>query len=257
MTNTPENGPVNPGEPQHLNAPQGAPQYSQEYPSQQPYAQQPYSQWGYGQPPVPPAQSPKKQRKWPWIVGGIVVIFMVIAALSGGGSDEPADEVSAGAANPVAETPAPPAAEVGADDEGADDAVAAINTPVRDGKFEFVVTEVQQGLQSVGDNPYLAQKAQGQFVIVTMTVTNIGDEAKGFSPSNQKLIDAQERSFESDTSAQIALDSDSNDIAVWDNINPGNAVDVQVIYDMPVDAVPASIELHDSMFSGGVAVSLR
>ncbi|WP_341353356.1 MULTISPECIES: hypothetical protein [Rhodococcus] len=30
-----------------------------------------------------------------------------------------------------------------------------------------------------------------------------------------------------------------------------------VVFDMPVDAVPASIELHDSMFSGGVTVSLR
>lgn len=61
------------------------------------------------------------------------------------------------------------------------------------------------------------------------------------------------RSFETDTSAQIALDN--NDIAVWDNINPGNTVDVSLVYDMPAGAVPASIELHDSMFSGGVTVN--
>ncbi len=51
-----------------------------------------------------------------------------------------------------------------------------MNMPVRDGKFEFVVTGVQPGLAEVGDNPYLTKKAQGQFVIVTVTVKNIGDK---------------------------------------------------------------------------------
>ena len=43
---------------------------------------------------------------------------------------------------------------------------------------------------------------------------------------------------------------------MWDNINPGNSVQVKVVYDMPTDAVPASIKLHDSMLSNGVTVSL-
>ncbi|MGV0677980.1 DUF4352 domain-containing protein [Mycolicibacterium fortuitum] len=136
----------------------------------------------------------------------------------------------------------------------ADTPTARLNTPVRDGKFEFVVKTVQPGLAEIGDNPYLREKAQGQFVIVTLSVQNIGDRAQGFSPSNQKLIDTQGRSFESDSSAQIALGD--SDIPVWDDINPGNAVDVSLVYDMPVGAAPARIELHDSMFSGGVTVEL-
>jgi len=51
-----------------------------------------------------------------------------------------------------------------------------------------------------------------------VSVQNIGDRPQGFSPSNQRLFDTEGRSFETDTSAQIALDN--NDIAVWDNINP-------------------------------------
>lgn len=47
-----------------------------------------------------------------------------------------------------------------------------------------------------------------------------------------------------------------SDIPAWDNINPGNAVDVSLVYDMPAGAVPARIELHDSMFSGGATVEL-
>lgn len=106
----------------------------------------------------------------------------------------------------------------------------------------------------VGDNPYLAKKAQGQFVIVTLTVQNIGDKPQSFSPSNQKLLDASGRSFASDSMAQIALGG--SDIPLWDNINPGNTVDVKLIYDMPAGAAPASVELHDSMLSGGVTVAL-
>lgn len=107
---------------------------------------------------------------------------------------------------------------------------ATMNTPVRDGKFEFVVKTVQPGLTEVGDNPFLNQKAQGQFVIVTLSVQNIGDRAQGFSPSNQKLFDTEGRSFESDSTAQIALGT--GDIPVWDNIDPGNTADVKLVYDM-------------------------
>ena len=87
-----------------------------------------------------------------------------------------------------------------------------------------------------------------------MTVKNISDKAYGFSPSDQKLLDAQGREFEPSTSAQIALGG--SDIPVWDNINPGNTVIAKVVFDMPKDAVPTAIELHDSMFSGGAKVTL-
>jgi hypothetical protein len=183
----------------------------------------------------------KRKRKWPWIVGALVVLFIIIvAAVSAGGSDDSASSGTSG--GPATAT-----------EENGDQA-AGLNTPVRDGKFEFVVTGVEKGLASVGDNPYLTEQAQGQFVVVTMTVKNISDQAYGFSPSDQKLFDGQGRSFEPSTSAQIALGG--SDIPVWDNINPGNTVTAKVVYDMPQDAVPASIELHDSAFSGGVTVNL-
>ncbi len=114
---------------------------------------------------------------------------------------------------------------------------------------------MEAGLASLGDNPFLAEEAQGRFVIVTMTVTNISDAPKGLSPSDQKLIDAQGREFSPpDTSAALNLDTD---VAFWDEINPGNTVTMPVVFDMPAGAVPDAIELHDSMFSGGVTVSLR
>lgn len=210
--------PLQPGQP---NA--GAPAPGQPYP--------------YPAPPTPPA---KKKRKWPWIVLAVIAVFIVIAVATGGGDKE--ETTAAGGA------PGTTAAK-------ADSAAAGLNAAVRDGKFEFVVTGVESGLTSVGDNPYLAKKAQGQFVVVSMTVKNIGTKPQSFSPAAQKVKDAQGRTFESDAMAQIALGD--SDVPVWDNINPGNTVQVKVVFDMPKDAAPATIELHDSMFSGGKKVALK
>lgn len=199
---------------------QPAPQPGQPYPGMQPA----------------PAAPPKRKRKWPWILLAVVGVLVVISVASGGGDTK--DAGPNGATSGAGST-----------------AAAGLNTPVRDGKFEFTVTGVEPGLATIGDNPYLQRKAQGQFVIVSMTVQNTGDKPQAFTPSAQKLKDSQGRTFESDTNAQIALGD--SDIPLYDSINPGNTVSVKVVYDMPVDAVPSSIELHDSMFSGGATVNLN
>ncbi|WP_308221338.1 DUF4352 domain-containing protein [Gordonia alkaliphila] len=184
----------------------------------------------------------KKSRKWLWIVLGVlVVIGIIIGATSGGETAEDSADSSSSTSENGNKS----------DDKGK---TAGLNTPVRDGKFEFTVTGVESGLSEVGDNPYLTEQAQGQFVVVTLTVSNTGDKPQSFSPSEQKLKDSQGRTFESDSTAQIALGD--TDIAVWDSINPGNSVDVKLVFDMPKDATAQSLELHDSMFSDGVTVNL-
>lgn len=199
-----------------------------------------------------PAPQPKKKKKWPWIVGAFVAL-VVIVSVSSGGDNEPTGAADPAPSAPQADTPVGAAPEVESP-TAAEEAAASMNMPVRDGKFEFVVTGVEAGLTSLGDNPFLAEEAQGQFVIVTMTVSNISDAPKGLSPSDQELLDEQGRTFSPDTAAALNLDSD---VTFWDEINPGNTVTMPLVFDMPVGAVPTAVELHDSMFSGGVTVSLR
>jgi hypothetical protein len=69
---------------------------------------------------------------------------------------------------------------------------APMNTTVSDGKFSFRVTAVQRAA-STG-----ASRARGEYVLVTMTVANTGDEQQTFFSNNQKLIDAQGRKYEAD-----------------------------------------------------------
>lgn len=82
-------------------------------------------------------------------------------------------------------------------------AETAAGSTVRDGKFEFVVTAVDPPVKVVGDNPYLQKTAQGEYIQVHLTVTNISNKAKSYWSDNQKLIDDKGREFDNDTMAGI------------------------------------------------------
>ncbi|MFB8229919.1 DUF4352 domain-containing protein [Cellulosimicrobium sp. NPDC055967] len=239
-------------------------------PTMPPYGAHPpqgYPVHGYpapgGQPGVPPAPRKSWFARHKILTGlGVVVLLAIVgASLGGGGDDEPAEP--AAVADAGAEATSPEGADVEADTAPAEEepaeelapeppAAPGVGTAVRDGKFEFTVTSVETGVPSVGDQ-YLSQEAQGQYVLVHMTVTNIGDEAQMFTGGNQQLTDTEGRTHESDSTAAIYL-GDTNSFLT--DINPGNAVEGVVVFDIPVDAVPATLSLHDSMFSGGVEVSL-
>lgn len=127
-----------------------------------------------------------------------------------------------------------------------------MNQPVRDGKFEFVVSGMDCTKTKVGDQ-YLNKTAQGKFCIVALSVKNVGDQAQTFSDFDQKAKDAQGRTLDADSTAGIYL-KESNS---WLNkINPGNQVKGSIVFDVPKDGTLTELTLHDSAFSGGVAVKL-
>ncbi|MFI7004031.1 DUF4352 domain-containing protein [Nocardia sp. NPDC050175] len=201
---------------------------------------------GYGRPPKKKSSGGKIVLIVVAAIIGLCGLGAVIAAVNGG-DDKKSDKTASSVAVEPGSSAAPQAGKPPA-------SLPGLNTPVRDGKFEFVVTEIQTGLGVVGDNPYLQRKAQGAYTIVSITVRNTSDKPQGFSPSSQYLFDAQNRKFENDAMAAINLQADTS---VYANLNPGNTVTAQVVFDLPADAVPSHIVLHDSMFSGGAKVTLQ
>lgn len=123
----------------------------------------------------------------------------------------------------------------------------APGAPVRDGQFEFRVTGVGSA-KTIGDNQFLQTTAQGVFVVFTLQVTNTGNEARNFSAMAQKLIDSSGRKYDASTSA----DTNLNQMGSLGQINPGIAVTIRVAFDVPPDLKMKALELHDSLFSGGV-----
>src|SRR5680860_4752 len=63
-----------------------------------------------------------------------------------------------------------------------------IGDPVRDGKFEFVVVEIEQPGNVYDPDNVLDDRANGVWFIVHMTVENIGDQAQSFSAGDQKVF---------------------------------------------------------------------
>jgi hypothetical protein len=128
-----------------------------------------------------------------------------------------------------------------------------LNTAVRDGKLEFVVTSVSCGHKSLGRDP-IVRKPEGQYCIVALTVTNIGTEAVPFADTFQKAIGPGGEEYGTDTTAGIFANEGGR--TIWNVIDPGNKVTGKIVFDIPKDAKIAKLVLHDTPFSGGVTVVL-
>lgn len=187
---------------------------------------------------------------------GLLVGVGIVNALANGGDDGAGgassgavqeQEAADGESRTTDESPKKTGEEL-----DAEAAPPGVGDPVRDGKFEFTVTKVEPGVKEIGDE-FLSQGAQGQFVLVHLTVENIGDESQYFDGNNVTAYDAKNREFAADTEAAIYLD-DAN--SFLNEINPGNSVQSVVVFDVPTDVKLSQLELHDSAFSGGVEVAL-
>jgi hypothetical protein len=233
--------------------------------TQQPYApspgQPPYGppptgqtegQMSQGQPPFGPPQPqvPEKKPLWKktWfrIVAALFVIGLIASATSGG--DKTDETAAAGTGDaPAADVAAP------AEEAAPEPTMPGIGQPAADGDFSFVVSGVDCSLTSIGSE-YVGTEAQGQFCVVSVAVTNIGDSAGSFFGDNAKLLNAEGQEFSADTEAAIYLEESDS---LFEEINPGNTLNSKVVFDVPAGATPVAIELHDSAFSGGVTVALQ
>lgn len=201
---------------------------------------------------VPPVPQPpvKKTHKLRWTLLSFlaVIVLIVIIAVSTSGGTPPA-------ATPAA-APVAPAAKAPAQKAPAAPAVPGIGDKASDGKFQFVVKSVTHA-KSVGDTSFgLGATAQGEYTVLNVTVKNIGDQPQTLIDSNQTVFDNKGRKFNADSTADLYLASNGQSAWVSD-INPGNSVTGKMAFDLPVGSKATKVELHDSMFSGGVTVNLK
>ena len=205
-------------------------------------------------------QRPWFKKKRFIIPAGLVAFVILGSALSGGGDDPststaletPESTTSTTAPAASATSAAAPATPAPSAPEPADN-TPKFGSKVRDGKLEFVVTGMKCGIDAVGQAGF-DTKAQGEFCRVSMKITNIGDEAQSMFADNQLAFDAKDRKFSADTEASIYDDQSQ---ILFEEINPGNTVEGRVYFDVPKGTELVRMELHDSMFSGGVEVVLQ
>jgi hypothetical protein len=197
-----------------------------------------------------PFTSAAKHRKWSWIVGGFALV--VVLGCGAGGND------GTKAADAASRTTAPSKRAAGKQaspkTEAKKGTTPGLNDPARDGKFEFTVTRVKCGATKVGSS-LLGEKAQGQYCLITLRVKNIGKEAQSFADSAQKAYDGKKVEYSVDSAAGIYVNTDNQ--VLFQDINPGNTVTGTLVFDVPKGTKLTSLELHDSIFSGGIQVALQ
>ncbi|NYJ03877.1 DUF4352 domain-containing protein [Petropleomorpha daqingensis] len=202
------------------------------------------------QPPAP-TKKPFFKKTWFLVLAGLTVIAIIGSAISGGKGSGSTSGTAADAGEATADGAASGDTAAAAPDNS--DADAGIGQPAADGKFSFVVNGVDCSQTEIG-NQYFNTTAQGQFCVVDLTVSNVGDKPQSFFGDNASLFNAQGQEFSADSEAAVYME---NADSLYEEINPGNTLSSKVVFDVPAGMVPTSIELHDSMFSGGVTVALQ
>lgn len=123
--------------------------------------------------------------------------------------------------------------------------------PVRDGVFDFVISGAQRATV-VGQEP-MTLRARGRFLLLHITVTNVGTVPRVFDYSAQRLIDDRGRVFSPDLTAGAYLGSANGLIQP---IEAGRTAHGPLVFDVPKGTDPDQVELHDSAYTPGVLVGL-
>jgi hypothetical protein len=131
------------------------------------------------------------------------------------------------------------------------DGAMPAGTPVRDGPLEFVVHGVRRAtVARDATNGADQVTAKGEFVIVDLTVTNVGDWAQAYdAPRQQLLVDCTPY-----TAAPLAMLYLTP--AAKRPIDPGVSVEVQTPFDVPPGSVPEVVHLVAATDSSGIFVDL-
>jgi hypothetical protein len=172
------------------------------------------------------------------LLAAIALILIIVFATRGGGDSSSSATSSSGG---------------GGSSSGESANAVGLNQAVQDGKFEFTVTGVDCSKSSLGAAP-VATEATGVFCLVDVSVANIGNEAQTLDSTSQYGYDAAGKKYSTDTEAALYLENGGD--TLFEQLNPGASVDGVLVFDVPAGTQLTKLELHDSMFSGGVTVNL-
>lgn len=133
-----------------------------------------------------------------------------------------------------------------------------IGQAVSDSGFSFVVNSIKCGEThlSTGGVINSYSDAQGQYCRLNITVTNTGNSANSIDASDQYVFNSQGQRYDYASGATATADGNYYGTQLNSDINPGNSVTGDVVFDVPVGTTPTSAELHGKSSSKGVKVNL-
>jgi Domain of unknown function (DUF4352) len=178
---------------------------------------------------------------------GLVVLAMVGAA-AGSNSGSGGTNSSGASSGSVAS---------GADhskaSSGADHASGKVGQAVTNAGTTYKVTHVRTA-DSIGDPDILGARADGEFVIVDLSLTNNKDETKTFLDSTAKLVTQDGKKYETSDKAVMAFGDKS---LLLKDIQPDLTTRGKLAFDVPPSKVSGSTLVIDDIWgSGNIKVDL-
>ena len=111
----------------------------------------------------------------------------------------------------------------------------------------YKVTKVRTA-KTVG-NSFTKETANGQFVIVTVSLTNRKDEPATIMSENLKLVGGNGKRYTTSDDALFSVD----DALVFEEIQPDNGEKGQLVYDLPAKAVNGATLRVEDLWSDSTA----
>jgi hypothetical protein len=116
------------------------------------------------------------------------------------------------------------------------------------GDMEYIIHS-KANAQQVGDPSY-PTKANGQYVVIDVTIKNNGTEATDVTSDYFKLVQG-EKSYEADSNAtpEANYAEGGNNTFIFDNLNPGSEMSGKMVFDVSPE-VAASKDLKVQIQTG-------
>lgn len=119
-----------------------------------------------------------------------------------------------------------------------------VGEEVQVGNLVYKVEKVEKA-QQVG-NEFLNKKANGTFLVVTITVTNKDKESRMIDTSMFKLVQGNTK-YDADSEA-TSLYANENNRFFLQNINPNISATGKIVFDIPANATGLKLLVQDKFF---------
>lgn len=129
----------------------------------------------------------------------------------------------------------------------------AMHQRVQDGTFAFTADTMKCGVQEIS-GPDGDLLPTGQFCMVTLTVLNDGKAPAIFADSLQRADGPNGVWYAANSPA--GLEADPDPTVLLSDLNPGNQIQVVVVYDIPVGARIDRIEVHQAPGTAGAIIRM-
>ncbi|ONH52054.1 serine/threonine protein kinase [Frankia sp. CcI49] len=191
----------------------------------------------------------------------LVMVALTAIRLAANRDDGTSAEPATPAATPVESpaTSATPATSVASPAVPADSSAMPLSGPrtapgpgaFQDGPLSFAVDGVECGVEQLGLG-FLARHPAGQFCLVAITIRNTGTSPRALDSSYQYVYDSTGARRTADYLSRYYLPGET----IWNTAEPGASIHGRMVFDLPPDATPRRLELHDSPASGGGSIPL-